>query len=109
MNNVCLSMLIALLITVHLYVPKALMGAIQNALADFDGQIFMTDACRSNFEATKSRIFLFTNKERTGCYFQRLDYGTSDTRNRWPRSICTLLKHVNGNSQHVGEQLCDYQ
>lgn len=109
MINFCLSLLVAVLLSVHLRVPLALFQMVRRAQADFDGQIYQSDSCRSRFEVDNTRIFTFSEQQDIPCYFERIDFGTVDTRGFWPKSVCALLNKVHGTLPSSGEQRCDFQ
>jgi hypothetical protein len=108
MTNFFLAILAAVLCTVHLRVPFALLQKVQKTQADFDSQLFSRDSCRSNFENSNTRLFRFSMQEELPCFFERIDFGTVETKGHWPKSVCIILTHVHGKSHPSGAETCSY-
>ncbi len=109
MINLCLALLVTVLVAAHLRVPFVLLDLARRAQADFDRQIFNGESCRSSYDETNTRTFKFSENDEIPCYFERIDFGTIETKSYWPKSVCLLLRHVHGKLNSSGEQQCDYQ
>ena len=109
MINFCLAVLVGVLLTAHLKVPFKLFQMVRTAQEEFDAQIYQKESCRSDFDGTNTRKFSFSFQQEIPCYFERIDFGTVETRGFWPKSVCLLLNHVHGTLNSSGDQQCDFQ
>lgn len=109
MINFILAILVAVLCNVHLRVPFMLLQLVGKAQEDFDGQIFAGDSCRSTFDGYNVRQFNFSHQDELSCYFERIDFGTVETKGHWPKSVCILLNRVRGKIHSLGAETCNYQ
>ena len=109
MINILFALLVAMLLTAHLRVPSALMQMVGRAQADFDDHVFSEETCRSNLAGINSRMFHFSSREEIPCFYERIDFGTVETKSQWPKSVCALLSFTDGTSNFFGEEQCNYQ
>ena len=109
MTNFFIAILAAVLVSVHVKLPVVLMHLVQAAQTDFDSQLSTGDSCRATFEISKFRIFSFSQQKELPCYFERIDFGTVETRGRWPKSVCFILEQMQEKPYSIGAETCSYQ